>query len=117
MSGAVSYHAGLAAEGAVAAHYGRLGLPVIGRRWRGAGGEIDLILRDGAGVIFVEVKKARDFARAAERLGRAQLMRIWATAEEFLGGQPRGQLTAARLDLALVDGAGRVRIVENVTPD
>ncbi|MDH3262947.1 MAG: YraN family protein [Paracoccaceae bacterium] len=117
MSGIVSYHAGLAAEGAVAADYGRRGLPVVGQRWRGAVGEIDLIVRDGPAVIFVEVKRARDFARAAERLTRAQAERIWATATEFLAGEPRGQLTEARFDLALVDGVGRVRIIENVTID
>ncbi len=114
MSGILSYHSGLAAEGAVEAVYG---LPVAARRWRGTAGEIDLILRDGEGLIFVEVKRARDFARAAERLTRAQGERIWATAAEFLAGEPRGQLTEARVDLALVDGVGRVRIIENVTLD
>ena len=114
MSGIVSYHAGLAAEGAVEAAYG---LPVAARRWRGTTGEIDLILRDGEGLIFVEVKRARDFARAAERLSRAQAERIWSTAAEFLAGEPRGQLTDARVDLALVDGVGRVQIIENVTLD
>jgi putative endonuclease len=114
MSGIVSYHAGLAAEGSVEAAYG---LPVAARRWRGTVGEIDLILRDGERVIFVEVKKARDFARAAERLTWAQAQRIWATAAEFLAGEPKGQLTEARLDLALVDGIGRVEIIENVTFD
>jgi putative endonuclease len=114
MSGIVSYHAGLAAEDAVEATYG---LPVAARRWRGTTGEIDLILRDGEGLIFVEVKRARDFARAAERLSRAQAERIWSTAAEFLSGEPRGQLTDARVDLALVDGVGRVQIIENVTLD
>ena len=56
-------------------------------------------------------------ARAAERLTRAQAGRIWATATEFLAGEPRGQSTEARIDLALVDGIGRVRIIENVTLD
>ncbi len=117
MSGAVSYHAGLAAEGAVEAEYARRGLPVAARRWRGSGGEIDLVARDGAGLVFIEVKKARDFARAVERLTRRQAERIWAAASEFLAGEPLGQLTPVRLDLALVDGAGRVRVVENVIFD
>jgi putative endonuclease len=117
MSGLVSYNAGLAAEGAVAAHYAGRGLPEAGRRWRGTVGEIDLIVRDGAGIVFVEVKKARDFARAAERLTRRQAERIWATASEFLAGEPKGQGTDVRLDLALVDAVGRVRIVENVVFD
>jgi len=117
MSGRVSHLAGLAAEEAVAAHYRGRGMSVGGRRWRGTLGEIDLVLRDGAGLVFVEVKRARDFARAAERLSRRQFERIWATAAEFLAGEPRGQLTEARFDLALVDGAGRVRVLENLCPD
>lgn len=117
MGGAVSYHAGLAAEDAVAADYARRGHVEIARRWRGPGGEIDLILRWGETVVFVEVKKARDFARAASRLGPRQLARIWASAEAFLGTQPGGQLTEARVDLALVDAVGRVQVIENLTLD
>jgi putative endonuclease len=117
MTGLVSYHSGLAAEGAVADDYSQRGLPIAERRWRGTRGEIDLIARDGAALIFVEVKKARDFARAAERLTRAQAERIWATASEFLAGEPRGQMTEVRLDLALVDGMGRIRIIENAIFD
>lgn len=117
MSGLVSHLSGLAAEEAVAGHYGRSGLTVGERRWRGTLGEIDLILRDGSALVFVEVKRARDFARAAERLTRAQLERIWATASEYLAGEPRGQLTETRLDLALVDGQGGVRVIENVCLD
>jgi putative endonuclease len=115
--GQVAYHGGLAAEASVAEHYARRGLSVTRRRWRGTLGEIDLIARDGAVLVFVEVKRARDFARAAERLSARQLERIWATAGEFLAGEPGGQLTEARLDLALVDDAGRVRVIENVTLD
>lgn len=117
MTGLVSYHAGMAAEGAVAAQYQGRGHAPAASRWRGTAGEIDLILRDGAGLIFVEVKKARDFTRAAQRLSRAQMERIWATAAEFMAGEPRGQLTEARIDLALVDGIGRVRIIENLSLD
>lgn len=117
MSGIASYHVGLAAEGSVATDYARRGHAIAGRRWRGSGGEIDLIARDGDGLIFVEVKRARDFARAAERLTRHQIARIWGAATEFLAGEPRGQLTPVRLDLALVDGAGRLRIIENITLD
>ena len=40
-----------------------------------------------------------------------------ATAAEFLAGEPRGQGTDVRLDVALVDASGRVRIVENVVFD
>lgn len=113
MTGQVSYLSGLAAEDAVAADYQRRGMRVAARRWRGPGGEIDLILRDGAAVIFVEVKKGRDFAAAAARVSPRQLARIQASAAAFLGGEPAGQLTEARIDVALVDAQGALEVLEN----
>lgn len=113
MSGTVSYHAGLSAEDGVARVYERRGLSIAARRWRGAAGEIDLILQQGDGYVFVEVKKSRSFARAAERVSRRQAERIMTAAQEFLDGTPRGQLTDIRFDVALVDGQGRVEILEN----
>ncbi|MBV0913959.1 YraN family protein [Anianabacter salinae] len=113
MGQATSYHAGQSAEDQVAADYARSGAVVAARRWRGPGGEIDLILRDGAGLIFVEVKKSSDFARAAARITRRQLDRICASASAFLAGEPAGQLTDVRFDVALVDGSGRIERLEN----
>ena len=113
--GELAYHSGLAAEEIVAGDYARRGFPAAARRWRGLGGEIDIILRDGDGVIFVEVKKAETHDEAALRLSRAQLARIEASAAEYLDGLPRGALTECRIDLALVDGAGRVAIIENAS--
>lgn len=115
MAGRESYLAGLAAEDSVARDYERRGYGVVARRWRGSGGEIDLVLRDRDGFVFVEVKKARDFARAAGRLSAAQLGRICQTACEFLAGVPGGGLAAMRFDLAMVDGVGRMERLENIT--
>ncbi len=113
MSGLVSYRAGLAAEEAVARLYARSGRPVAATRWRGEGGEIDLIARDGAEVIFIEVKQAKTHAWAAERVSPRQVQRIMSAASEFLAGEPDGQGTAVRFDVALVDGQGHIEIVEN----
>lgn len=113
MSGAVSYHAGLAAEGQVVAEYLRLGLTLAAQRWRGISGEIDLIFRQGDGLVFVEVKKSDTFAHAADHLCQAQMRRIWNSASEFLAGEPGGQDTEVRLDVALVDAQGRIEIRES----
>ncbi len=113
MSGTRSYHAGLAAEESVALHYGRSGRAVHARRWRGEAGEIDLIARDGDAVIFIEVKQSKTHALAAEHLTERQFGRIYRAAAEFLGGEPRGELTEVRFDVALVDGVGRIEIIEN----
>ncbi len=107
------YHAGLSAEQRIAQDYERRGFVVARRRWRGAAGEIDLITRDGNDLVFVEVKQSRSIARAAERLDRRQMARIYASAEQFLAGEPDGQLTNVRFDVALVDQAGAFEIIEN----
>ncbi|MEO1641016.1 MAG: YraN family protein [Pseudomonadota bacterium] len=113
MSGQTSYHAGVAAEDIVARDYETRAHAIAARRWRGAAGEIDLIARDGDTVVFVEVKKSRSFGAAAWRLGARQMERICASASEFLAGEPRGQLTDVRFDLALVNGNGGMRVIEN----
>lgn len=113
MSGATSYHAGLVAEDQVADEYARRGQKTCQRRWRGRGGEIDLIVEEGDGLVFVEVKRARNFARAAERITRRQMQRIYDTAGEYLARMPQGLNTNARFDVALVDGTGRIEILEN----
>lgn len=111
--GQIAYQSGTAAELGIAQDYERRGFTVARRRWRGQAGEIDLITRDANGVVFVEVKKARDFTRAAERLAARQMQRIYASAEQFLAHEPDGQLTNARFDVALVDASGRFEIIEN----
>lgn len=113
MSGMVSYLSGIAAEDSVARAYQGAGQQVAFRRWRGKRGEIDLIVRDRDEVIFVEVKKSRDFLRAAEALSKGQIKRLFQTASEFLCGEPKGDLTPSRFDVALVNGAGEIQIVEN----
>lgn len=70
-------------------------------------------MRDGANLIFVEVKRADSHATAAERLSTRQMGRICAAASEFVAGEPAGQDTDMRFDVALVDSAGRIAIVEN----
>ena len=113
MSGTTSYHAGLAAEDSVARHLGRHGHRVLARRWRGKGGEIDVITRQGADTVFVEVKKSDTHAAAAERLGRRQVHRLFDCASEFMGTLPDGQDSCVRFDVALVDAVGRIEMIEN----
>lgn len=108
-----SYHAGRVAEDQVAHQYEGAGHAIAARRWRGRGGEIDLVARDGAGLVFIEVKAARNHAAAAESLQPRQIARLRIAAEEYMGGEPMGLNTPARFDVALVDGTGRIEILEN----
>ncbi len=108
-----NYHAGLAAEASVLRDYVDQGYRILARRFRGARGEIDLVLEKDAVVVFVEVKKSRSFDAALARLGAAQIGRILDTASEFLGLTPKGQLTETRFDVALVNAHGQVSVLHN----
>ena len=113
MTGSTSYHAGICAEDLVARQYSDKGFGLCEKRWRGAAGEIDLIVEDGDTLVFIEVKKSRDFATAAARVSRRQMQRIYASADAYLGDTHRGMNTNARFDVALVDQHGAVEILEN----
>ncbi len=115
--GAMGHARGLSAEEQVERHYGRRGARCLERRWRGTGGEVDLILELAGDVVFVEVKASRSHARAAERVSPRQAERLVRTAEEYLGTLPHGLLTPMRIDVALVDGQGAIEIVENALWD
>jgi putative endonuclease len=108
-----NYQAGLAAEESALRHYAQAGYALLARRWRGIQGELDLVVQRGSDVVFVEVKKSRNFDQAVAHLGAAQSARIWQTAEQFLGTQPLGLNTPARVDVALVNAMGQVRVIEN----
>ncbi len=108
--GAVNHRAGLAAEDGVARVYARAGASLVTKRFRSRHGEVDLIFRQGAVLIFVEVKKSRSHDAALHRIGRRQFDRIHAAAAEFIADEPRGQLTEMRFDVATVDSTGDVRL-------
>jgi putative endonuclease len=112
-TGRQAYLAGLSAEDQVARRYETMGYHIAARRWRGQGGEVDLIAAGAEGLVFIEVKKSRSFEQAAARLTNRQMQRLQMTALEYLGTQPQGLLTDMRFDVALVDSMGDIRVIEN----
>ena len=113
LRGRTNHFAGEAAEQSVALWYERRGYQIAARRWRGPGGEVDLITRNDDGLVFVEVKKSTTHQSAAQRITARQMERIYASAAQFLENEPLGQLTNVRFDVALVDASGRHEIIEN----
>lgn len=109
----MSYESGLAAEDRISTDYERRGYPIARRRWRGRQGEVDLVARNGDGLVFVEVKQSRSFDAALAHLTPPQVARLYATVEEYLAGEPKGLLTEVRFDVALVNQQGEFRIIEN----
>ena len=64
----------------------RRGYAIVARRYRRRGGELDIVARDGATVVFVEVKTRDDrlFGGGAEAVTRLKRRRITQVALEYL---------------------------------
>lgn len=111
--GATAYAAGRMGEDSVLRAYTARGYAMVASRWRGKSGEIDLILLREGEYVFVEVKKSATHQQAAERIRRGQIHRVCNAALEFCAERAQGFMTLMRFDAALVDGFGRVEIMEN----
>ncbi|MDT4988252.1 MAG: putative endonuclease [Micromonosporaceae bacterium] len=68
------------------AHLVEQGMVVLDRNWRCRTGEIDLILRDGSDLVFVEVKTRRGdrFGTPAEAVDRSKVRRLRRLAAQWL---------------------------------
>ena len=110
--GSTAFHNGMAAEDIAARAYEAKGAKVLARRFKVAEGEIDLIVKHGGVIVFVEVKARKHMAAALSALQPAQQARLLACAEQYLA-QNADLNTACRFDLAALDQTGQIEIVEN----
>lgn len=94
--------AGRAAETAAAMLLRLKGYRVLARRFQGRRGEVDLIVRRGSILAFVEVKRRPNVETAAESISPRQRSRIAAAAEEFVAVHPRLAPLGIRFDAVLV---------------
>jgi putative endonuclease len=110
-------------EQAAAAHLIRQGYELVARNWRGPtraqggpGGELDLVLRDGVALVFVEVRTRRirgvvqESVGAEESVGPSKRARLVALAYAYLEAMAVPADTAWRIDVVAldVDRAGRI---------
>ena len=89
-----------------AAHYlQKQGLKLIEQNYRGRFGEIDLIMQDGATLVFVEVRLRRnaDFGGAADSLDTRKQQRIIRTSQQYLSSL--AHIPACRFDAVLLGDA------------
>lgn len=89
-----------------AAHYlQKQGLKLIEQNYRGRFGEIDLIMQDGATLVFVEVRLRRntDFGGAAASIDVHKQKRIISTSQQYLSGL--AHTPACRFDAVLLGDA------------
>lgn len=79
-------------------------LTCIEQNYRCAGGEIDLIMRDGATLVFVEVRQRsqRQFGGASASITPAKQRRLVHAAQLYL--TRFSQLPACRFDVIAIDG-------------
>ena len=95
---------GEAAENLAAAYLQRAGLKLVERNYRCRFGEIDLIARDGATLVFVEVRmrSSERFGGAAASITRAKQHKLLRTARHYLAGIARAP--QCRFDAMLING-------------
>ncbi len=79
---------GLRAESIAALLLRLKGYHVLARRFAAAGGEIDLVVRRGATIAFVEVKARDDLDAAADAITEAKRRRIGRAARVWLARNP-----------------------------
>ncbi len=102
--------AGARAEALAAEFLAARGLRIVKRNFRIRRGEIDLIARDGATLVFVEVRLRRhqSFGGAAASITRAKSARMTAAAQAYIA--TLGTLPPCRFDAVLLDGLDPSRI-------
>lgn len=99
-----STDAGRIAEDQALAYLLRQGLVLIDRNVRSRRGEIDLVMRDGTTLVFVEVRQRRStrFGGAAASIGATKRARLWRSAEFYL--LRYAHPPACRFDAVCIDG-------------
>ena len=95
---------GDAAEQAAADYLCARGLVLVERNYRCRFGEIDLILRDGPSLVFVEVRyrRTRSFGGAAESITTAKREKLLRAARHFMAAHR--QFPQCRFDAVLIHG-------------
>jgi len=103
---------GIQGENLAVAELERRGYAILARRYRTRHGEIDIVARDGATIVFVEVKVkvTGEFGTAAEAVTVFKQRRVISMAVDYLA---RNHLTSrpCRFDVVAVDGVGDEAIV------
>lgn len=94
------------AEAAALAMLQTHGLQLLARNAASRGGELDLVMRDGATVVFVEVRyrATRRFGGGAASVDAGKRRRLVHAARAFLAGHPQMADAPCRFDVVDADG-------------
>jgi putative endonuclease len=88
------------------AHLQRAGLRPIARNFNTRFGELDLVMRDGEALVFVEVRYRRHgaFGGGVASVGAAKRERLMKAAQLFLHAHPQLAALPCRFDVLAFDG-------------
>jgi putative endonuclease len=98
----IAFRFGVSAETRASAYLIAKGYRVVARRFKTAVGEIDIVVRRGRALVFVEVKARDTLDAAAEAVTARQRRRILAAAEAWLARNPNDVMREIRFDVVLV---------------
>lgn len=93
------------------------GYSCLAQQWRCPHGELDLVMRQGEHLVFVEVKVRRGgLVEAEQAVTPAQQRRLLATAQTFLDDHPDLQDLTWRVDLfgITLDRSGRITRISHL---
>ena len=93
------------------------GLKCLARNWRCRFGEIDLVMRDGPALVFVEVRlrSRSDFGGAAASVTPAKQKKLLAAARQYLATLKT--LPPCRFDVVALDGDSPPEWIRNAFDD
>jgi putative endonuclease len=102
------------AEAEALAHLQAAGLKLLERNYLARGGELDLIMRDGNTLVFVEVRyrAAGDHGDGLDSVSSSKQRHLVVAARQFLQDYPRYARWTMRFDVVAL-GAGGLRWVRN----
>ncbi len=103
---------GQAAEALALQHLQQHGLRTLAQNWRCKRGELDLVMLDGATVVFVEVRYRRHSAwgGAIESVDARKREKLASAASHFLQQQPRWAHAPCRFDVIAIDAVEPLRL-------
>lgn len=98
--------AGRRAELAACRYLQQQGLTLVEGNYRCGSGEIDLVMRDGQTLVFVEVRYRRSvrFGSAAESVDGRKQGKLLAAAAHYLQTHPKAARRACRFDVVALAG-------------
>jgi putative endonuclease len=109
--GKTSWKRGWWAEWIACAFLTLKGYRLLERRYKTPLGEIDLIMRHGKSIVFIEVKSRPDINTAAYAIGLYQQQRLHRAALKYLMRYPA--MPSARFDVILITKGNRLKHIQN----